>query len=150
MPEELDLAVNTALMRVLETAAFMTVWPYQESDGELTAPDLAASMTFNGDHNGQLTLLVSSEVLPLLTQNILGELAEGMTPDEQGKDALKEILNMICGNLLTEWQGDQPIFRLSPPEIVSLEALAEVTEEAASCLRFNLENTLAVVQVREV
>jgi CheY-specific phosphatase CheX len=149
MSDTLEEAVSTALQRVMETSAFMAVWPYQEADGELAEPDVAASMTFCGPFSGRLTLHVAAEVLPLLTQNMLGELDPADSVEEKGRDALRETLNMICGNLLTEWQGDDPIFNLSPPEIVSAEDARAASSEVLASLRFNLENTLAVVEVRD-
>lgn len=149
MPESLENAVCLAVVRVLETAAFMTVWPCQESDGELAHPDVAATMTFCGPRTGRLTLYVASEVLPLLTQNMLGELEPDDSPEEQRRDAVKEMLNMICGNLLTEWQGAEPVFNLSPPEIVNARSVATSAEKCVTKVRFNLENTLAVVEVEE-
>ena len=31
-------------------------------------------------------------------------------------DALKETLNILCGNILTEMAGDEPQFNLGPPQ----------------------------------
>jgi len=149
MSENLEEAVSSALLLVMETSAFMTVWPYQETDGDLAQPDVVASMTFCGPFSGRLTLHVASEVLPLLTQNMLGELDPMDSVEEKGRDALRESLNMICGNLLTAWQGEDPIFNLSPPEIVSPEDARALGTAVLASLRFNLENTLAVVEVRE-
>ncbi|HEY3293824.1 MAG TPA: chemotaxis protein CheX [bacterium] len=149
MSEPLNDAASAAVIHVLETAAFMTVWPWQEADGDLQPPDTTASMTFAGPTTGILRLSVATDVLPLLTQNILGELEPGDSAEEKGRDALKEMLNMICGNLLTAWQGEAPVFNLSPPEIVDVTALAAATEQAAARIPFNLENTLAVLEVQE-
>jgi len=150
MNEPLDQTVRSVVPLVLETAAFMTIWPFQESDGELPVPDVSASMTFSGPCSGRLTLRVATEILPLLTQNMLGELEPDDSPEEKGRDALKEVLNMICGNLLTEWQGSDPIFHLSPPEIEDLNTLANSVETCAASVKFTLENTLAIVDVKEM
>jgi CheY-specific phosphatase CheX len=145
MSEPLQESLVGATLHVLETSAFMSVWPWSEGDGDLPTPDISASMTFSGPSTGQLTLRVASEVLPTLMLNMLGEYDGIADREEKSYDALKEVLNMICGNLLTTWHGDQPVFRLSTPtiELPGENGFPEV--EGAVQVRFCLENTLAEV-----
>jgi CheY-specific phosphatase CheX len=143
MSDSLEAAVIEAAMHVFETAAFLTVWPATENDGELTPPDVAARMGFHGPTSGTLTLRVASSVLPLLAENMLGECEADMAL-EKGQDALRELLNMICGNVLTAWHGEQPVFDLSPPEILAETAL---NYAALATVPFCLEQTMAEVSV---
>ncbi|RPH94863.1 chemotaxis protein CheX, partial [candidate division KSB1 bacterium] len=140
MPESLEQAAVEATQRVMETAAFLTVWPWSEEDGDLPLPDMAASMLFRGPCTGRLTLRVSSTLLNTITQNMLGELTEEDSPEEKGQDAVCEMLNMICGNLLTIWQGDEPVFNLNPPQVLNEDALAALPKPNA-CVSFYLEGT---------
>ena len=43
---------------------------------------------------------------------------------EKGIDAVKEMLNVICGNILTEIAGSEPVFNLSVPASRELDAAA--------------------------
>jgi hypothetical protein len=57
---------------------------------------------------------------------------------DKGFDALKELLNMIVGNLLTELYGAEPIFELGlPRESGAGELHTELTERA--CVWFDAE-----------
>jgi hypothetical protein len=148
MPEPLEQAVVAATLHVLQTSAFMTAGPWSEDDGELPAPDAAATMVFRGPVCGRLTLHVASAILPTLTLNMLGEYGKEEERAERGLDALCEVLNMICGNLLPLWQGPEPAFKLSPPEIVDLHNAPPASDgRTLERVRFNLENTLAVLEV---
>jgi CheY-specific phosphatase CheX len=145
MPEPLEQAVVRATVRVLETAAFMSVWPWTEDDGELPLPDVAASMEFRGPQPGSLTLRVHSSLLPTLIQNMLGEPEGSESPEAKTRDALCEVLNMICGNLLTAWQGEEAVYDLRPPEMLGAQA-PEASPDAA--VVFFVEGTRAVVELR--
>jgi CheY-specific phosphatase CheX len=143
MSDSLEQAVVEAATLVFETAAFMTIWPVTESDCELAPPDVAARMAFRGPSTGTLTLRVASSLLPMLAENMLGESDEDEAA-EKGQDALRELLNMICGNVLTAWQGEQTVFDLSPPEILAASA---VSYTALATVPFCLEETLAEVSL---
>ena len=144
MPDSLEQAVVDSTLRVFETAAFMAIWLWSEEDGELPAPDTVAVMAFHGPVNGRLTLRVSSSVLPALASNMVGDMEGGDSTTEKGLDALREVLNMICGNLLTSWYGEDVVFELDPPGIVPIEAMPPASSAST---RFAVEGTLAEVDV---
>ena len=145
MADNLEQAVVDAAVHVFETAAFMSIFPATGgAEGcDLTAPDVAARMGFRGPSTGTLTLRVASTLLPMLAENMLGE-SEGDDALEKGQDALRELLNMICGNVLTAWQGEELVFDLSPPEILPEGA---VSYTALATVPFCLEDTLAEVSL---
>lgn len=145
MPEFLEQAIVEATLRVVETSAFLTIWPWPEEDGELASPDVVTSMVFRGSCSGRLTLRVHSTLLPTLIQNTLGEPDENDSLNVKSRDALCEVLNMICGNFLTAWQGEEAVFDLNPPEIVS----PEFSDARPPDIRvpFTIEGTRAVVEI---
>ena len=143
MNDCLEQAVMDAAAHVFETAAFITIGPVLPGECDLAPPDVAARMAFRGPSTGTLTLRVASSVLPVIAGNMLGE-SDPAEAREKGQDALRELLNMICGNVLTAWQGEAPVFNLSPPEIV---AAATVSYTTLASVPFCLEATLAEVSV---
>ena len=148
MSERLEQAIMEATLHVFETSTYMNVLPRSESGSEpLTEPDIAAKMIFRGPMNGTLTMRVASELLGELVSNMLGELGDNESVEEKGQDALKEIANMICGNMLTLWAGEQPVFKLSPPNIVVQEPDKLSAEPVCTKVSFVLENTLAEITV---
>jgi hypothetical protein len=67
-------------------------------------------------------------MLPELAANMLGmDMDEDVSIEEQ-QDALRELLNVICGNLLPQLGGTQEIFSIEVPEIIDKEAIAKFTE----------------------
>jgi chemotaxis protein CheY-P-specific phosphatase CheC len=114
---------NEILSRVvaetLEQLAFLFSFP---ADGEAeTAIDsgVAARVLFAGPFSGALVIIVSSQVLSELTANMLGVDGEDETTSEQKDDALKETINVICGNLLPAIAGKQAVFDIDAPEIIT-------------------------------
>jgi CheY-specific phosphatase CheX len=47
---------------------------------------------------------------------MLGEEPDDPNAIAKGADALKELLNVLCGNLLTAFAGEEPVFDLAVPE----------------------------------
>ncbi len=125
MEENLNEVVSEVVCDVFEKLAFM----FGEVSDEAELPQTAtkyveASMTFSGDMTGTIALAVPAEVCPEIAANVLG-----MDPDDelvaaQATDALKEVLNVICGNLLTAIAGEEPVFDLSVPAVSNLDAEA--------------------------
>ncbi|MBU1707839.1 chemotaxis protein CheX [bacterium] len=130
---------------VFETSAFMAVYPPEVTDPDGGFPRMAASIHFKGPAMGRLILAVSSEILSPLATSMLGLDITDEVGENGKKDALLEVLNMMCGNVLTEIHGSKPIFNLSPPELILWEeaqaALSAVPPE--NHLMFTVEDTRA-------
>jgi chemotaxis protein CheY-P-specific phosphatase CheC len=89
--------------------------PGLDSDG------LSVNMEFSGPISGGLTLAASREAAAEIAANILGVDADDIVAQRGGEDALKELLNVICGRLLTALAGEGPIFNLSVPQASPLQ-----------------------------
>ncbi len=81
-------------------------------------PDAAVAITFRGRFSGRLVLTVSGPILAVVVGNMLGE-EESEMPREAQLDALGELANVICGNVLPEIAGDREPFSLTPPELLA-------------------------------
>lgn len=139
-----EQAVVDSVCHVFETSAFLSAYKLKSGE-ELPPPDHCATMTFHGAANGRVSMRVAVEVLDAVVDNLL-EVADN--PEEQAKrrgDVLKEMLNMICGNLLTEYFGSSPVFELSPPELLGTAELPPPTTEDYQRVLLNIESTLAEV-----
>ena len=107
---------------VFESLSFMFGEPIDldevESDSEHF---INVSISYKGDRAGAINLIVSPETANSLAYNILGiEEDEEEMPVEPSMDALKELLNTICGQFLTSKFGDEPVFDLTIPEIKTI------------------------------
>jgi chemotaxis protein CheY-P-specific phosphatase CheC len=72
---------------------------------------------------GDLLLIISDAAMPELASNMLGMDEEETPPEDQQRDAVKETLNVICGNLLPKIGGVEAVFDIQAPEILEAEAL---------------------------
>jgi CheY-specific phosphatase CheX len=73
----------------------------------------AVSLAFAGPVRGRLVLRVSDDVRTALAGNMLG--VDAPAPALQA-DALGELANVVCGNLLPALAGPAAVFRLGAPE----------------------------------
>lgn len=79
----------------------------------------AAVVRFGGPVSGAFKLTVNSEMLPQLAANMLGLEDESASTPEEQNDALKELANVLCGNLLPAIAGTEPVFNVHVPVIVT-------------------------------
>jgi CheY-specific phosphatase CheX len=91
------------------------------SEEECPAADLDSpwvAVEFTGPFRGSLTLCVSERIPAILAANVLG-LDDGEQPSlEQQADALKETLNVICGNLLPLVSDAVQVFNVQAPRLM--------------------------------
>lgn len=113
MNEKIVKALYRAAALTFEELGFM--FPSQDLDPlQKFAPvDGVASVDFEGPCSGRLVVRLAGGVLPVLTANMMGELE---APSEKLQDdAIGEIANIICGNLLPSLAGVKQVFHLDPP-----------------------------------
>ena len=144
MNSKAQQSMNDALSRVFDTSTFLCAYPIEDSaEVPERAETVGASIQWFGPQNGKLILLVDRNLLNELASNMLGATDEAEFTAEQSVDALKEVLNMICGNFLTSCYGEQSVFDLTPPEWMSPVVVQSAqTAENNARVRFNLDETL--------
>ncbi|HET6429131.1 MAG TPA: chemotaxis protein CheX [Phycisphaerae bacterium] len=95
------------------------------ADPGVPAPAVAewttVSVGFTGPFGGRLYLAVPSAMLAVLGSNMLGTDEPGASPDEQ-IDALKELIHVVCGNLLPAIAGDEAVFDVEAPRLLGAGA----------------------------
>lgn len=104
---------------VVENLAFMFAEEI-EPDEYLPEPDDAvmARMGFQGAPcKGALALAVPEEMCPEIAANVLGVDMSDETLPIKPHDALKELLNVVCGQLLVALAGEEPVFDLTVPDV---------------------------------
>jgi CheY-specific phosphatase CheX len=105
---------------VLETMAFAFVMPGEPVEA---APEAIARATvrFTGPVNGTMTLAAPRSTMRELADNMLGEQDDSPDGDARRLDALGELANVICGNLLSAMTGPTAVFSLEHPEVQLIE-----------------------------
>ena len=69
-------------------------------------------------------MTVPVEMCPEIAANVLGVDLDDPDVVVKPLDALKELLNVTCGHVLTALAGDEPVFDLTVPEVTEIDAVA--------------------------
>ena len=124
MSDRLNEILYRVTGEVLEKLAFIFSYPESEGDDIHDESLTAAKVVFAGPYSGHLAMVVSTAVLPELAANMAGVDEEETTADVQA-DTLKEVINIVCGNLLPKIFGRQTVFDVQAPQIIPVgEALS--------------------------
>lgn len=90
------------------------------SSEQASAPlDMSVSVEFRGPQVGRLVLSASARILPDIAANMLG--GEQSRSAVLQRDALGELANVICGNVLPQLAGVGAVFRLAAPKVHASE-----------------------------
>jgi hypothetical protein len=117
MPAELspELLAQVA-SAVFEEVAFVFTEPTERPP----RPDeecVRISLTFSGPRTGRLSLTAPRAFGVQVAATIAGDdVAESPEALTHGDDALRELLNIIAGRLLGEWDGTNAIYEIGIPE----------------------------------
>ena len=99
---------------------------------------VAVAVDFRGPFHGRLVLRASDAVLPHVAANMLGDDAAGEPPLQ--RDALGEVANVVCGNVLPVIGGRDAVFHLAAPQVVPVEApAARPGDEPEASVCFGIE-----------
>lgn len=128
METEVPQALNLVLIQTVEQMCRLVPTP----DG---VPDCAGSPVFEalvfadfaGPIEGRLLLGAGGSLLERIAEGFL-EGEESSDPGSQ-TDSLKELANILCGNLLPYVAGSRAVFRITPPQLAEQEAWAQRAEE---------------------
>ncbi|RMF93560.1 MAG: chemotaxis protein CheX [Nitrospinota bacterium] len=117
MHQKLEAALYKAAALTFEQLCFLFPTPLVESPEVGATAEAVVQVEFEGACGGRLVMaLYGDPLLSTLAANMLGE--EESPALEQQLDALKEVANIICGNVLPEIAGAQAIFRIHPPQLL--------------------------------
>lgn len=121
MTSDLTTLLADVATDVLEQQAFAFVEPCFDMQPETPkAPILCLSISYQGPTCGKLTLWMPHHLSIDLAINILGTDNNDDFAKEDAPDAMKEVLNVICGQMLTSAYGVHEVFSLSIPTCQNL------------------------------
>jgi len=129
--KELANTVRGVIVRVLEDASFVftdELAPEERPPAETWDAE-GVSIEFKGEKTGRIRLWSDKGFGAMLATNMLGIDSSDPAINEKGADALREMVNIIAGNAMTELFGDTAVYELSIP------VEADVALRAADCIR---------------
>lgn len=139
-----DQQIYRVTAETMESLALMFLVPEEDAIVFGVVPDRMARVDFAGPFDGSLTITFSDELMTELAGNMLGTTDVSRISVEQQDDALKELLNVICGNLLPLVAGNEAVFKVCSPRILT-DAGEDNGHEEIGDARLFLENGVAEV-----
>jgi len=141
MTEKINDKISDLVSDTLEKLVFMFASPYDPENSTEGDPGIGVSVSFTGPFSGTLGMKVSGELLSKITVNMLGvDDEDEITPEDQN-DALKETINILCGNILPVIGGKQAVFNIGAPMIIpeGEDIKGNDGEELASDVKLSLD-----------
>jgi CheY-specific phosphatase CheX len=126
-PSEQEPLMNSALhdqlsqiaSKTLEDLAFLFATPLEWKEPDDSSDDTWIGAKFQGHCEGQLIFICPTDPGREITINMLGLDDDDDVVETQIQDALKEVVNIICGNILPAMAGTDAVFNISAPEILN-------------------------------
>lgn len=139
MPEDVALEVAEVARETMEKLAFVFALDGAAAEGQGASPEHCVRVAFRGPRKGALEVALTESALPELAANMLGVEDPGELSGGERVDALRELANVICGNLLPRLFGEEAEFTLGTP-VEARSTAEQASAIAAADCRFTLEN----------
>jgi hypothetical protein len=130
MPPVVEESLRRHGLRTFEAMCYMFPMPELEKDQKDNPPEAAVEIRFFGNRSGLLRIAVGSGLYSAIASNMLG--VNDPAP-ELKTDALGEIANIVCGNLLPELTGPCAGSRIDVPRAAPLAGYPHRLAERAAC-----------------
>lgn len=125
MQNQATETLTTIFSEVLADLAFMFT---DEEPGELTLGGewLETTIGYTGCHTGVLRLRCTRVFSIQLAANLLGLDPEDIDTKRSAHDAVKEFMNIVCGQFITAAYGTEEVFDLTIPQVVELPEMPDL------------------------
>jgi CheY-specific phosphatase CheX len=143
MSNSLVTQLYTATALTFEELGFILPSSELQDSQKAAALEAAVGVSFTGPMEGRLVLAVYGGILPTVVANMLGD-EEAFQVNSQ-HDALGELANVICGNVLPGIAGDRATFILGTPQLVPAKSLVQTEELPTIEVNVGLDEGRAVV-----
>ena len=126
MKKETMDKLHETVISILERFAFMFAEAPEGKTDEWHGEYFHATITFDGPGKGAVSITAPAPLCKEIAANVLGELDADEIAPEIAADAVKELLNVICGELVAELYGTKEVINLSVPSL-------EITDKGKWC-----------------
>jgi flagellar motor switch protein FliN len=113
-----EKTINKSIMETFQAMLSMELTKVgQVTDPGLSARHMVSAVHYAGEVVGTLSLHISEEFARLVTSTMLGITSEEIESDDEVKDVLGEIANIVSGNLKSDFTDSQLACVISTPSI---------------------------------
>lgn len=143
-PEQVLLEVFTD---ILESQAFMFSDMLDEVPS-FPGHSILVGIRFSGPIQGELCMAMPVDLSLQVAANMLGLEPEDELAEHRANDAVKELLNVACGHVLTGLAGEEPVFDLAVPTLMALDEIGwNKFVHAPGCMALSVEDVPVVVRL---
>ena len=146
MNNDWKAALARAVRDVFESLCFMLPTPSNGSippnPGSLSRVILAVD--FSGAGRGCLHLTLPDSMIASVASSMLGE--DGPLELSEQYDAVCELANIVCGNVLPLIAGERAVFDLASPRVIATMD-ADLGETSDACARVLLDEGLVTASI---
>jgi CheY-specific phosphatase CheX len=138
-------------VEVLETTAFLFAEPVDRHELENLGHEnfFITYITFSGDVNGNLFILLSRETAHQLAVNMMGLDDDEEVDNSYIEDAAMELANMVCGKVVTANFGKEKLYDISIPLINSgKEDIFDQIYNDENTIYFSIDGRPALVNIK--
>jgi hypothetical protein len=120
MKTQIEKALKEATVRTFEDVCFMYQVPELKDDQKNLALEAAAEVKYRGDFTGKLLIETRGGLFSAIAANIL---SNDVPNSQLKKDALGEIANIICGNVVPSLGRSERDYKIESPRSLNKDDL---------------------------
>jgi chemotaxis protein CheY-P-specific phosphatase CheC len=110
---------------------------------------LNVRVEYSGKHNGELGLIMEQPLALRIAARILGSDSTANISDEMIEDAIRELINVVCGHFVTLMYGYTPVLKLSIPKVTRVGyAVCNLLMTKPDACTFLVEESPLIGQVK--
>jgi len=125
MQNQATETLTTIFSEVLADLAFMFT-DAEPGDMPLGKRWLETTIGYSGPTTGVLRLRCTREFSIQLAANLLGLDPDDIDTKRSAQDAVKEFMNIVCGQFITAAYGTEEVFDLTIPQVVELPEMPDL------------------------
>ena len=145
MSNSFQTELYKAAALTFEELGFMFPSPELADMYKDAAVEARVSVGFTGPYSGVLVITVRGDLLMAIATNMLGE---DVPPSaQQQRDALGEIANVVCGNVLPRVSGTKEVFRIAAPKVGDLPESLNGVDTPSAQVSMALDEGMADIEL---
>ena len=126
--------IGQLVIEALERTAFVLAETVDAGEAaQLPEPTQFSRIAYTGPTQGEVLLAASDGFVRELASSILGVEPEDVDAEVQGKDAIKELANIVGGSTILELGGTDCQYSLRLPELLDGSSVPEPGENDVAC-----------------
>src|SRR5690606_5615893 len=130
--EMMGLSTTRTLTAIFSEVLANLAFLFTDDEELETTPDevwLETTISYHGPESGTLRFRCTRDFCVLLAANLLGIDSEDETAVRQSEDAVREFMNIVCGQFVTSMFGSDHVYNLSIPKSVELAEVPDLTDD---------------------